>query len=147
MILFQLPAKWAWRFLTVKILHLSLLREKDTLVPNSCNFIHSSGLIHRCFIWVVEQLFFRYRDSPAGNKHRKKYVLGTSSTARLLLGSVPQQLSCLSMMQSLSWLNPAKPKLAVHSTHWPDSSWLYIPIVWSSREQEVSSDPEQPAQS
>lgn len=46
----------------------------------------------------------------------KSLVLGTSSTARLLPGSVPQQLSCLSMMQSLSLLNPAKAKLAVHST-------------------------------
>lgn len=38
-------------------------------------------LIHQCFIWVEEQICFRYRDSPAGSKKRqlrsrKKFDLG-----------------------------------------------------------------------
>jgi len=43
------------------------------------------------------------------------------------------------MMQSFTLLNPTKPELAAHSTRRPDSSWLYIPVVWSSREHKASS--------
>lgn len=121
---------------TVEVLHLWLFKEKDVPVPDSCSFIHSTILIHHCFIWVVEEwFFFRYRDSPAGLKHRqlgsrkksdlghKKHCLAaprvSSLTIRLSLHDAELELiiSC------------AKLELAVHSTRRPDSSWLYIPVV------------------